>query len=236
MTNSKRQEAKSRRATVIIERLRQEFPNATTELAFTTPLELLIATMLSAQCTDKRVNLVTKELFTKYRGAKDYAESSLDELETAIKSTGFYKNKAKNIKACCSNLVQAYQGQVPATLQELVDLPGVGRKTANCVLGGAFGIPALVVDTHVGRIANRLGLTTEQDPVKIEFDLQPLIPQRWWIQFSNMLILHGRKTCTARNPKCQHCSLLDLCPTGKSSNQPEMEESSETDNDNGPAT
>jgi endonuclease-3 len=177
-------------------------------------LELLIATILSAQCTDKRVNEVTKTLFKKYKTPKDYAQTPLEMLEEDIRSTGFYHNKAKNIRLCCAELVNRFRGEIPRTLEELVTLPGIGRKTANVVLGNAFGVPGIVVDTHVGRISQRLGLTDEKDPVKIEFALMPLIPKEKWVLFSHQLIEHGRSLCLARGPKCPDCFLRPWCDFG----------------------
>ena len=174
---------------------------------------MLIATILSAQCTDKRVNIVTKELFKKYRSAADYANASLAELEQAIKSTGFFRNKAKNIQACCRRLVERHGGQVPRTMEELTQLDGVGRKTANVVLGNAFGINAgVVVDTHVARLSHRLGLTKQKTPEKIEQELMALVPQKQWTLFSHWLIWHGRRRCYARKPDCDHCEIRKLCP------------------------
>jgi endonuclease-3 len=197
----------------IIAGLQRAHPDAHCELNFTTPLELLIATILSAQCTDKRVNLVTAELFKKYRTAADYADAQLAELEEAIKTTGFFRNKAKNIKACCVALVARHNGEVPRTMDELHALDGVGRKTANVVLGNAFGINVgIVVDTHVTRLANRLGLTKQTDAVKIEQELMPLVPQPQWTVFSHWLIWHGRRRCDARKPDCAGCEVVKLCP------------------------
>jgi endonuclease-3 len=206
-----------RRTLRIIELLRKEYPAPKTALRFSNPLQLLVSTILSAQCTDVRVNMVTRDLFKKYRTARDYAEANQKELENEIRSTGFYRNKAKNIIACARMLVEQYGGKVPATMEELTKLPGVGRKTANCVLGGAFGINAgVVVDTHVERLAQRLGLTKEQTAEKIEQDLMRIVPQKDWYDFSNMLILHGRKVCSARKPNCPACSLKKLCPSAES--------------------
>jgi endonuclease-3 len=175
---------------------------------------LLIATILSAQCTDKRVNIVTKELFKKYRAAADYANAPLAELEQAIKTAGFFRNKAKNIQACCRKLVERHGGQVPRTMEELIQLDGVGRKTANVVLGNAFDINiGVVVDTHVTRLANRLGLTKQQDAVKIEPELMALVPQKQWTLFSHWLIWHGRRRCIARRPDCENCEIKSLCPS-----------------------
>jgi endonuclease-3 len=198
----------------IIAVLRRVYPNAHCELNFSNPLELLIATILSAQCTDKRVNLVTAELFRKYRAAADYANAPLAELEQAIKSTGFYRNKARSIQACCRALVEKHGGEVPRTMEELTALEGVGRKTANVVLGNAFGLnEGIVVDTHVARLARRLGLTRHTDAAKIEQDLMALVPRAQWTMFSHWLIWHGRRRCYARKPDCPHCELAPLCPS-----------------------
>ena len=200
-------------AAEIASRLQKHYADAECALVHDTPLQLLIATILSAQCTDARVNIVTKELFKKYRTAAAFAQVSQSELERDIQSTGFFRNKAKNIRACCQRLVDEHGGKVPKTLDELVVLPGVGRKTANVVLGTAYGIASgVVVDTHVGRISQRLGLTRHQDPVKIEQDLMALLPPDEWINFSHRLIHHGRKICVARGPRCDDCQLRDLCP------------------------
>ncbi|MGA3086665.1 MAG: endonuclease III [Thermodesulfobacteriota bacterium] len=198
----------------IVKGLTQVYPQARCSLHFKNPLELLIATILSAQCTDKRVNEVTKTIFKKYKTAEDYARAPLMDLEEDIRPTGFFHNKAKNIQQCCQELINQYQGKVPQTMEELVALPGIGRKTANVVLGNAFGIPGIVVDTHVGRISQRLGLTQEIDPVKIEFALMPLIPKKHWIVFSHQMIEHGRMLCTARAPKCPSCFLRPFCDFG----------------------
>lgn len=198
----------------IVTLLHKEYSNPKIALNFSNPLELLIAVILSAQCTDVRVNIVTKDIFRKYKTANDYATANLKELEQDIRSTGFYKNKAKNIIACCRTLIEKYAGKVPSTMEELVELAGVGRKTANCVLGGAFSINSgVVVDTHVKRLSNRLGLTKEQDPVKIEADLIKLLPQKEWFNFGNLLIWHGRNVCDARKPKCSECVLNEHCPS-----------------------
>jgi endonuclease-3 len=198
----------------ILKGLDTHYPQARCSLDFKNPLELLIATILSAQCTDKRVNEVTKTLFKKYKNAKDYAAARPEILEEDIRSTGFYHNKAKNIRLCCAELVNRFRGEIPRTLEELVTLPGIGRKTANVVLGNAFGVPGIVVDTHVGRISQRLGLTDEKDPVKIEFALMPLIPKEKWVLFSHQLIEHGRSLCLARGPKCPDCFLRPWCDFG----------------------
>jgi endonuclease III len=200
----------------IIARLKKEFPQARTALEFSNPLQLLISTILSAQCTDVRVNMVTPALFAKYRFAKDFAQADRNELEAEIKSTGFYRMKSKHIMEACQNIVERFNGKVPNTMEDLMSLPGVGRKTANCVMGGAFGIQSgIVVDTHVIRLANLLGLTKNSDPEKIEQDLIELVPKKEWYRFSNLIILHGRKTCKARKPLCAQCNLSDICPSSK---------------------
>jgi endonuclease-3 len=182
-------------------------------LNFSNPLELLIATILSAQCTDKRVNIVTADLFKKYRSAADFADAALPELEQAVKTTGFFRNKAKNIQSAARSIVEKHQGEVPRTMEELIELGGVGRKTANVVLGNAFDTNVgIVVDTHVARLSFRLGLTGETDPVKIELALIKLVPQQQWTLFSHLLIWHGRRRCFARNPDCEHCEVKALCP------------------------
>ncbi len=202
-----------RYAAQVVRRLRKTYGDAECALTFKNPLELLIATILSAQCTDVRVNLVTPQLFRKYPTAAAYAKAKLPELERAIQSTGFFRSKAKNIQACCRQLVDRFGGEVPADLESLVGLPGVGRKTANVVLGTAFKVASgVVVDTHVARLSHRLGLTTHTDPQKIERDLMDLLPKREWIDFSHMLIHHGRRICIARRPKCDECPLEDICP------------------------
>ena len=205
--------AKSARTRKIITALDRTYPEAKCELRHSKPLELLIATILSAQCTDKRVNIVVKDLFKKYRSAADYANAPLAELEQAIRTTGFFRNKAKNIRACCRKLVERHAGKVPHTMGELTQLDGVGRKTANVVLGNAFGINAgVVVDTHVARLSHRLGLTKQKTPEKIERDLMALVPQKQWTLFSHWLIWHGRRRCSARKPDCQSCEIGKLCP------------------------
>jgi endonuclease-3 len=207
-------EARSVRLKKIITALDRTYPEAHCELNHADPLELLIATILSAQCTDKRVNIVTKELFKKYRSAADYANAPLAGLEQAIKSTGFFRNKAKNIQACCRKLIVRHGGRVPRTMEELTQLDGVGRKTANVVLGNAFGINVgVVVDTHVGRLAQRLGLTKQKTPEKIEPELMALVPQKQWTLFSHWLIWHGRRRCMARKPDCEGCEIKKVCPS-----------------------
>ena len=197
----------------IIAVLDRTYPEAKCELRHSKPLELLIATILSAQCTDKRVNIVAKELFEKYRSAADYANASLAELEQAIKTTGFFRNKANNIQACYRKLVERHAGEVPRTMEELTQLDGVGRKTANVVLGNAFGINAgVVVDTHVARLSQRLGLTKQKTPEKIEQELMALVPRKQWTLFSHWLIWHGRRRCNARKPDCSNCEIQKLCP------------------------
>ena len=196
--------------------LNKEFSGEGIELNFKTPLQCMVAVILSAQCTDKRVNEVTKKLFKKYRKAKDYAEINQIEFEKDIKSTGFYKNKAKNIRAACKKIVEEHNGKVPKKYEELIKLPGVGRKSANAILGAAYGISSgIVVDTHVRRVSNRLGLTKNNSPEKIADDLEKIVPKRNWIRFAHLIILHGRRVCTARNPKCKECPLLKLCPFGQ---------------------
>ena len=197
----------------IIAGLQKTYPNAHCELNFSNPLELLIATILSAQCTDKRVNIVTENLFKKYRSAADYANADLAELEQYIKTAGFYRSKAKNIKAAATSIVEKHGGKVPRTMEELIELGGVGRKTANVVLGNAFDTNVgVVVDTHVARLSFRLGLTSETDPIKIELALMKLVPREQWTFFSHLLIWHGRRRCFARNPDCANCEVLKLCP------------------------
>jgi endonuclease III len=208
--------AERERAAKIVAILRELYPGAKCSLDFTTPLELLVATMLSAQCTDERVNMVTKALFQKYRSAEDYANANPAELEQDIKQTGFYRNKAKHIREAARLIVERYGGEVPHAMAELTALPGVARKTANVVMGNAYGIvEGVVVDTHVGRIARRLGLTASDDPVKVEQDLMALLPQSDWLDLSHMLIMHGRAICQARKPLCAECALAPLCPTGR---------------------
>jgi endonuclease III len=197
----------------ILAGLKQAYPDAHCELDHSSPLELLIATILSAQCTDKRVNIVTAELFRKYRTAADYARAPLPELEQAIRTTGFFHNKAKSIKTCCQSLVEKHAGKVPRSMEELTELGGVGRKTANVVLGTAYSINVgIVVDTHVGRLAQRLDLTRQTTPEKIEQELMELVPQDQWTLFSHQLIWHGRRRCDARQPDCPSCEVKAHCP------------------------
>jgi len=209
-------EAKAKRCREIITGLTKTYPDAHCELDFSNPLELLVATILSAQCTDKRVNLVTAVLFKKYRFAKDFADAPLPALEQVIKSTGFFRNKAKSIKTACRSIVDQHKGEVPQTMEALLQLGGVGRKTANVVLGNAFGKEeGIVVDTHVTRLSHRLRLTRHKDPERIEQDLMKLVPRRHWTDWSHWLIWHGRRRCFARRPDCHHCEILQLCPSGK---------------------
>ena len=197
-------------------RLKAEYPDASTELDWSNPLELLVATILSAQTTDVQVNRVTESLFSKYRTAEDYADSTPDELEEDIRPTGFYRNKARSLRGMASVLVEKHGGEVPRTMSELIALPGVGRKTANVVLGNAFGTnEGIVVDTHVRRVSGRLSLTESSDPVKIEQELMRSVPERDWTIFSHLLILHGRRTCKARKPDCPNCILNDICPSAR---------------------
>lgn len=205
---------KKERALKIIEELGALYPMAGCSLKYSDPLQLLIATQLAAQCTDERVNLVTKTLFKKYRTVKDFAGADVKELEDDIRSTGFYRNKARNIIACCKKIITDYDGKVPDTMEKLLTLPGVGRKTANVVLGDAFGVPGIIVDTHAKRLSRRLGLTREEDPVKIEFDLMRIIPKDKWTIFSHRLVFHGRAVCKARNPACGSCTIRPYCVFG----------------------
>jgi len=206
--------ANQKRVKEIIKILTRVIPDSTIALKFSSPLELLIATILSAQCTDVRVNQVTATLFNKYRSAKDYAQADPLELEQDIRPTGFYRNKAKSIQKCCQELVARFGGEVPKTLEEMVTLAGVGRKTANVILGNAFGIPGIVVDTHVHRVSQRIGLTKKDDPVKIEFELMEIVPKEEWTHLSNLLVWHGRRTCVARKPLCDSCAIRKLCDYG----------------------
>jgi endonuclease III len=201
-------------AAAVIEKMRKLYPDAHCELNFTNPLELLVATILSAQCTDKRVNIVTQDLFKKLRKAADYAAIPQEDLEVAIKSTGFFRSKSKSLRSMAQDLVDKFGGKVPASMEELTSLAGVGRKTANVVLGNAFGInEGIVVDTHVRRLAQRLGLTRNEDPDKIEDDLMKLVPRNDWTNFSHWLIWHGRRCCYAQKPDCAHCGVATICPS-----------------------
>ena len=205
--------AQKQQAGKVVRGLRRDYADAECALVHDTPFQLLIATVLSAQCTDERVNIVTKELFARHPTAADLAALPLKKIEKAIQSTGFFRNKAKNIKALSQQLVDEHDGQVPQDLDVLVKMPGVGRKTANVVLGTAFGMPTgVVVDTHVARISKRLGLTDNTDPVKIERDLMQLLPKKEWIDYSHRMIHHGRRVCKARKPLCDECGLKKFCP------------------------
>ena len=208
--------AKTDRTAAIIYKLQITYPNARCELTYSSPLELLIATILSAQCTDKQVNIVTSYLFKKYRAASDYVEVHLEELQNDIKRIGLFRNKSKSIQKCCRSLIENHGGSVPANMKSLIALAGVGRKTANVVLGNAFNInEGVVVDTHVARLSNRLGFTLEKTPEKIEINLQKLVPRNDWTMFSHWLIWHGRRRCSARNPDCSVCEIAELCPSEK---------------------
>ena len=193
--------------------LKKTYPRAKIALEFVNPLELLIATILSAQCTDARVNMVTKDVFKKYKSATDWAGADVKDIEADIRSTGFFRNKALNIKGACTRIIEHYGGKVPGTMEELLTLPGVGRKTANCVLGDAFGVPGITCDTHVIRLSRRLGLSQNSDPVKLEFDLAEIVPRKDWTAFSHLLITHGRTVCTARKPDCPNCPIAQHCPS-----------------------
>jgi endonuclease III len=202
------------RTAELITALKKAYPDAHCALTHGNPLKLLVATILSAQCTDKRVNVVTQTLFKKYKTPADYAAAKQEELENDIRSTGFFRNKAKNIRGACDRIISDFGGKVPRTMKELLTLPGVARKTANCVLGNSFGLAeGVVVDTHVIRLSGRLRLTKHKEPVKIERDLMELVPQDEWILWSHMLIFHGRAVCDARKPDCENCTLSQLCPS-----------------------
>lgn len=192
--------------------LTKTYPKAKIALKHANPLELLISTILSAQCTDVRVNMVTKDLFKKYTSAEDWVKADIKQIESDIKSTGFYHNKATNIKGACTKIVVHFDDNVPGTMQELLTLPGVGRKTANVVLGNAFGIPGIVCDTHVIRLSRRLGLSENKDAVKLEFDLAEIVPKKSWLLFSDLLVFHGRNICKARKPDCENCPIAKFCP------------------------
>jgi endonuclease III len=196
-----------------LRRLKADYPEATCALGHESAFELLISTILSAQCTDERVNMVTPELFRRWPTAADLARAPIEQVEKVIQSTGFFRNKAKNIKGCCQVLAEKYDGVVPRAMEQLVELPGVGRKTANVVLGTAYGLATgVVVDTHVSRLSQRLGLTKHTDPTKIEQDLMQLVPKREWVNFAHEMIEHGRRICNARKPKCDECSMISFCP------------------------
>ena len=211
---NKRQAAE--RVKKILPILEKLYPGARTALNFRNPLELLIATILSAQCTDARVNMVTRDLFKKYKSASNWAKADKKDIELDIKSTGFYHNKAISIKGACTAIIERFDGKVPDTMDELLQLPGVGRKTANVVLGNAFGKPAIACDTHVIRLSRRLGLSENSDAVKLEFDLAEIVPKRRWTLFSHLLIFHGRNVCSARKPDCENCRIAEFCPAANS--------------------
>ncbi|HXG12720.1 MAG TPA: endonuclease III [Gemmataceae bacterium] len=201
-----------KRARRVVRLLAGLYPDARCALNHTNPLELLIATILSAQCTDTLVNKVTPELFARFPDVSSFAAADPEELEKAIRRVTFFRAKARNIIACCQRLLEHHEGRVPGRMEELVQLPGVGRKTANVILGNVFGVPGIVVDTHVGRLSRRMGLTTETDPVKVERDLMALLPRKEWIMFSHRMIYHGRQVCHARKPRCETCALAKVCP------------------------
>lgn len=208
-----RMRSKADQAKKVISLLKREYPDAECELNHSSPFELLIATILSAQCTDERVNIVTADLFRKFRGPADYLAVPPEELEQDIRSTGFFRNKTKNIRGACQKILEDFDGEVPETMEELLTLNGVARKTANVVLGNAFGVAAgVVVDTHVKRLSFRLGLTEEKNPEKIEKDLMELVPEKHWVMFPHWLIWHGRRVCKARKPDCENCVLAKICP------------------------
>ena len=208
-----RSEKKRENARAIYRILTKTYPNVRCELNFKNPLQLLVATVLSAQCTDKRVNQVTPELFRKYKSAKDFASAKPKELEAIIRSTGFFRSKARNIQGLSERLTLEYGGKVPNSLEELITLPGVGRKTANVVLGHAFGIPGITVDTHFGRLSRRFGWSKEMDPVKVEFEVAELIPEKEWTNLSQRMIWHGRRICHSQRPACGACPISELCPS-----------------------
>lgn len=224
---------KKERAALAAELLEKEYPEVKCSLNYSNPLEMLIATQLSAQCTDARVNIVTEELFKRYKTAQDYAGADIEELQDYIRSAGFYKNKSKNIIACCKRLVEVYGGEVPDTMEELLTLAGTGRKTANLVLGDIFGKPAVVVDTHCIRLSNRIGLTSSREPEKIEQELKKLVPPEKQLGLCHRFVYHGRAVCTARSPKCTECSVRPACKmTGvdkKFTEQPQKAEKKKTE-------
>jgi endonuclease-3 len=201
-----------KRAALILERLRVAYPDAGCELNYSTPLELVVATILSAQCTDKRVNMVTPALFKKYKTAADWAAVPQETLESEIRSTGFFRNKAKNIRALCAELENRFEGTLPNNLEVLVTLPGIGRKTANLLLATIFNKPGIIVDTHFKRLSQRLGFSKNEDPDKIEMDLQKIVPEKDWCDWSHCIVFHGRRCCFARKPDCSHCPINELCP------------------------
>lgn len=205
---------KRSRVTEIIEVFDRLYSDADCTLDYKDPLELLISTQLAAQCTDARVNIVTQSLYKKYKDVYDFAKADLSELEKDIKPTGFYRNKARNIKETCKMIIEKFDGKVPDNLDDLLTLPGVGRKTANLVLGDVYGIPGIVIDTHAKRLSNRIGLSNNEDPTKIEFDLMEIVPKENWSKFCHQLVYHGRAVCNARKPECTKCEILDYCHYG----------------------
>lgn len=207
-------QAKRERAAAVYERLNALYPEATCSLSYRSPLQLLVATILAAQCTDARVNIVTQTLFNRFKTPQDYVEAPREELEEAIRPCGFFRQKAKSIVKTCRRIIDVYGGEVPRTMEELVTLDGVGRKTANCVLGQCFGVPSVIVDTHCIRLSNRLGFTKSMDPVIIERDLMKIWPRETWTSFSHCLVFHGRAVCHARKPRCVECSVIAFCPFG----------------------
>ncbi len=220
LSDEKFKAAAAERVKIILPILKKTYPDAQIALKYTNPFELLIATILSAQCTDVRVNIVTKEVFKKYKSPADWAKADIKEIEQDIRSTGFYHNKTLNIKNASKALIEKFNGKVPDTIEELTTLPGVGRKTANVVLGGAFGKPAITCDTHVIRVSRRLQLSKNtNDPVKLEFDLADIVPKKDWFPLSNCLIFHGRNICIARKPDCPNCPIAKYCPAA---NKPEL--------------
>ena len=206
------QQANRERALIVFKKLKKAYPDAKCSLGHRTPLELLVATILSAQCTDVRVNKVTPALFKRFKKPADYADAPVKELQKYIQSCGFYQTKSRSIMGACSVMIERHNGEVPDTLNELLELPGVGRKTANVILGTAFGVPGVVVDTHCGRIARRLGFTKNTDPVKVEQDLMKIWPEKHWSIFSHLMVYHGRGDCESRSPRCSECVLRNLCP------------------------
>lgn len=204
--------AQKARAAEVLKRLKAQYPDARCSLDFKRPLELLVSTILAAQCTDERVNSVTKSLFKKYRKPEDYVNAPEGELEEDIRSCGFFNQKAKSIRGACRKIIENHGGNVPGTMEELTQLDGVGRKTANVILGECFGVPGIIVDTHCTRVSNRLGFTRNSDPAKIEQDLMNIVPREEWTLFSHCMVFHGRNICVARGPKCSICPVRDLCP------------------------
>ncbi len=202
-----------KRAALVLERLRVAYPEAGCELTWANPLELAVAAILSAQCTDKRVNLVTPALFKKYKTAQDWASTPQETLEAEIKSTGFFRNKARNIRALCAVLAEKHKGKIPSDLDTLIELPGIGRKTANLLVATAYGKPGIIVDTHFKRLSNRLGFTQNESPDKIEFDLKAILPEKNWTDWSHVMVFHGRRCCHARKPNCPACPISSLCPS-----------------------